>query len=170
MRLFHRTRRHGGASALHDIIVAQSRRPEFYLHCGVPDTVDGRFDMIALHAFMVLRRLKERHRDTARALLEASRQSQGTPNRQADRRSNSSPSASKEAGNRGTGEGLTPGAVDWELKLKELTGREWGQLPGHLRTEILQSSAKKPNRDYAKLIEHYFKQIATEQKTKNRSP
>ena len=71
MQLFHRTRRHGGAIALHDIIVAQSRRPGFYLHCGVPDTVDGRFDMIALHAFMVLRRLKERHRDTAQALLEA---------------------------------------------------------------------------------------------------
>lgn len=71
MQLIRRSRKRAGAIALYDAIVAQSRRPEFYLHCGVPDTVDGRFDMIALHAFMVLRRLKDRHRDCARALLEA---------------------------------------------------------------------------------------------------
>ncbi len=71
MQLIRRSHRRAGALALYDAIVAQSRRPEFYLHCGVPDTVDGRFDMIALHAFMVLRRLKDRHRDCARALLEA---------------------------------------------------------------------------------------------------
>ena len=71
MQLFRRTRRRDSAVALYDIIVAQSRMPGFYLHCGVPDTVDGRFDMIALHAFIVLRRLKDRHRDTAQELLEA---------------------------------------------------------------------------------------------------
>ena len=70
MRLFQRTRRRDSVAALYDIIVAQARKPEFYVHCGVPDTVDGRFDMIVLHAFLVLRRLKERHRDTAQALLE----------------------------------------------------------------------------------------------------
>ena len=44
-------------------LVAQARRPEFYSRLGVPDTVDGRFDMIALHAFLVLNRLKrDRHR------------------------------------------------------------------------------------------------------------
>ncbi len=71
MQLFRRTRRRDSAVALYDIIVAQSRMPGFYLHCGVPDTVDGRFDMIALHAFIVLRRLKDRRRDTAQELLEA---------------------------------------------------------------------------------------------------
>ncbi len=71
MQLFHRNRRRDDAVALYDTIVAQSREPGFYLHCGVPDTVDGRFDMIALHAFLVLRRLKDRHRDTAQELLEA---------------------------------------------------------------------------------------------------
>ena len=71
MTLVPRTRRRDGAVALYDIIVAQSRKPGFYLHCGVPDTVDGRFDMIALHAFIVLRRLKDRRRDTAQELLEA---------------------------------------------------------------------------------------------------
>ncbi len=38
-------------------LVGQARREGFYRNCGVPDSVDGRFDMIALHAFLVLRRL-----------------------------------------------------------------------------------------------------------------
>lgn len=46
-------------------VVLQARRAEFYLNCGVPDSVDGRFDMIALHAFLVLRRLKRDHDRTA---------------------------------------------------------------------------------------------------------
>ncbi len=70
MQLSRRSRRRAGAAALYGIIVDQSRRPEFYVHCGVPDTVDGRFDMIVLHAFLVLRRLKDQHRDCAQALLE----------------------------------------------------------------------------------------------------
>lgn len=45
------------ADGLYAAIVTQARRPGFYLHCGVPDTVDGRFDMIALHAVLVIRRL-----------------------------------------------------------------------------------------------------------------
>ena len=70
MQFFRRTRWRDSAETLYDIIVDQSRKPEFYVHCGVPDTVDGRFDMIVLHAFVVLRRLKEGHRDAAQALLE----------------------------------------------------------------------------------------------------
>lgn len=46
------------AAALYSAIVSQARRPVFYADLGVPDTVDGRFDMIALHAFLVLRRLR----------------------------------------------------------------------------------------------------------------
>ena len=38
-------------------LVEQSRQPEFYARCGVPDTLDGRFDMLVLHAFLVLDRL-----------------------------------------------------------------------------------------------------------------
>jgi cytochrome b pre-mRNA-processing protein 3 len=62
--------------------VGQARAPAFYLHCGVPDTVDGRFEMIALHVFLVLRRLRpsdegggerggEGASDTAQALFDA---------------------------------------------------------------------------------------------------
>ena len=53
------------ARDIYESLVRQARRPEFYLDCGVPDSVDGRFDMIALHAFLVLRRLKRDHERTA---------------------------------------------------------------------------------------------------------
>jgi cytochrome b pre-mRNA-processing protein 3 len=53
-------KRHGPvASGLYEALVEQARRPEFYAALGVPDTVDGRFEMIALHMFMVLHRLKK---------------------------------------------------------------------------------------------------------------
>ena len=44
---------------MYDAIVAQARQPAFYAALGVPDTVSGRFDMIVLHAFLVLERLRQ---------------------------------------------------------------------------------------------------------------
>jgi cytochrome b pre-mRNA-processing protein 3 len=41
-------------------IVAAARHPVLYARWGVPDTVDGRFDMIALHAFLAMDRLADR--------------------------------------------------------------------------------------------------------------
>lgn len=46
------------AEALYLAIVAQARRPIFFMDLGVPDTVDGRFDLIVVHSYLVLRRLK----------------------------------------------------------------------------------------------------------------
>jgi len=46
------------AEALYHQIVQQARKPEFYIAGGVPDTVAGRFDLIALHAFLAMRQLK----------------------------------------------------------------------------------------------------------------
>lgn len=49
------------APAVHDLyrhLVEKARDPAFYTGLGVPDTVDGRFDMIVLHAMLVLRRLR----------------------------------------------------------------------------------------------------------------
>ena len=37
--------------------VSQARRPDFY-QAGVPDTVEGRFDMILLHVYLVMRRME----------------------------------------------------------------------------------------------------------------
>jgi cytochrome b pre-mRNA-processing protein 3 len=41
-------------------IVAAARHPVLYAVWGVPDTVDGRFDMIALHAYLAMDRISDR--------------------------------------------------------------------------------------------------------------
>jgi cytochrome b pre-mRNA-processing protein 3 len=48
----------GTIEAIYGMIVAQAREPLFYRAMGVPDTVNGRFDMVLLHLWMVLRRLR----------------------------------------------------------------------------------------------------------------
>lgn len=45
--------------ALYERIVAASRQPVFYADWQVPDTPLGRFEMIALHMILFLRRLRE---------------------------------------------------------------------------------------------------------------
>lgn len=52
-------------------LVAQSRLPFFYREAGVPDTLDGRFDVITLHVFLVTRRLRPHAPAFIRALWEA---------------------------------------------------------------------------------------------------
>lgn len=44
---------------LYGAIVAQSRRADFYTDFGVPDTMDGRFEMLLLHTVLVCHRLKD---------------------------------------------------------------------------------------------------------------
>jgi cytochrome b pre-mRNA-processing protein 3 len=46
------------ALALYGQIVRQARSPAFYGAFGVADTLDGRFDLVVLHAYLVLRRLR----------------------------------------------------------------------------------------------------------------
>ncbi len=55
--LFRGSPRLATAGTLYEAIVAQSRRPVFYREFGVPDTVEGRFDMIVLHQALLARRL-----------------------------------------------------------------------------------------------------------------
>ncbi|MEO5373469.1 MAG: ubiquinol-cytochrome C chaperone family protein [Alphaproteobacteria bacterium] len=69
-RLFGRPDDDDVAHDLYGEVVAQARRPEFYVSLGVPDTVDGRFDMIAVHAFLLLRRLKREGSEAAAALAQ----------------------------------------------------------------------------------------------------
>ena len=63
------------ATALYASILDRAREPHFFASLGVPDTVDGRFETLALHAFLVLLRLKSEPSEAAtglsRALLEA---------------------------------------------------------------------------------------------------
>jgi len=48
----------GTIEAIYGMIVTQAREPMFYRDLGVPDTVNGRFDLLLLHLWLVLRRLK----------------------------------------------------------------------------------------------------------------
>jgi cytochrome b pre-mRNA-processing protein 3 len=48
----------GTIEGIYGMIVTQAREPLFYRDLGVPDTVNGRFDLLVLHLWMVLRRLK----------------------------------------------------------------------------------------------------------------
>ena len=52
----------GTIEAIYGMIVTQAREPLFYRDLGVPDTVNGRFDLLVLHLWMVLRRLKSDRR------------------------------------------------------------------------------------------------------------
>lgn len=46
------------AQDLYFSLVGHARQPGFYRDCGVPDTVDGRYDMIVLHAVLLFRRMR----------------------------------------------------------------------------------------------------------------
>ena len=50
---------------LYRAITARARLPIFHFGFAVPDNVDGRFDLFALHAFLVLERLNEAKMDGA---------------------------------------------------------------------------------------------------------
>src|SRR6202171_4831133 len=59
--MFHFFRRHPSnpsIASLYGTIVAQARAAPFYRIYGVPDTVNGRFEMVVLHTVLVLRRLE----------------------------------------------------------------------------------------------------------------
>ena len=53
---------HSSILALYGMIVAQARSPAFYADYGVPDSVQGRFDLIVLHLVLVLARLGRDHK------------------------------------------------------------------------------------------------------------
>src|SRR3569832_138780 len=70
--LFRRNQRPDTISALYGMIVAQARRPTFYSGYAVPDTVNGRFDLLLLHVALVVDRLmrEEASRQTGQALFD----------------------------------------------------------------------------------------------------
>jgi cytochrome b pre-mRNA-processing protein 3 len=55
--LFRRRARTDTISGLYGTIVAQARLPRFYQDYAIPDTVNGRFDLIVLHLVLVLERI-----------------------------------------------------------------------------------------------------------------
>jgi len=54
----------------YEAIVAAARHPAFYAIWGVSDTLDGRFDMITLHTYLVLDRLKGSEAPFRQALVD----------------------------------------------------------------------------------------------------
>src|SRR5262249_343166 len=58
LKLFRRTLRDDTIARLYGTIVAQARAPAFYQLYGVPDTVNGRLEMVMLHTVLFLRRLE----------------------------------------------------------------------------------------------------------------
>lgn len=59
LKYFRRNRYNPEVEAVYGSIVAQARQPHFYARLGVPDTVSGRFDMIALHAILLFCRFQK---------------------------------------------------------------------------------------------------------------
>src|ERR1700753_3128154 len=64
LRLFRHTPRADTIASLYGTIVAQARAPAFYQSYGVPDTVNGRLEMIVLHTVLLLHRLNGEPEDT----------------------------------------------------------------------------------------------------------
>lgn len=53
-----RRERETAARSLYGAIVEKSRTTAFFATLGIPDTTEGRFEVVALHAALVMRRLK----------------------------------------------------------------------------------------------------------------
>lgn len=70
LSLFRRPAVNPPERAAYEAIVAAARHPVFYENFGVPDTVDGRLDMIILHVFLVLDRLRGGEGDFPQRLVD----------------------------------------------------------------------------------------------------
>lgn len=55
-----RKKRQAIVDALYERIVAGARQPAFYAQLGVPDTPLGRFEMLSVHFFLFLHRVRDR--------------------------------------------------------------------------------------------------------------
>ena len=56
--LFGESKARKKAMSLYERTVRATRRPYFFEQLGVPDTVDGRYDLLIVHAFLLLHRMK----------------------------------------------------------------------------------------------------------------
>ncbi len=56
--LFTRKPHERAGFALYGAAVAAARQPDFFAGLGVPDTLDGRFDLVSLHVALLIRRLR----------------------------------------------------------------------------------------------------------------
>ena len=57
--LFKRDPAKDAGQTLYAACAAAARNPDYYRHLGVPDTVEGRFELYALHVILVIHRLRD---------------------------------------------------------------------------------------------------------------
>lgn len=57
--LFRRNPNEESVTRLHGALMAQAREPALFIDYGVADTPEGRFEMVAIHVLMAVRRLNE---------------------------------------------------------------------------------------------------------------
>ncbi len=69
--LFRRPRFERQGFALYGHCVGAARQPRLYEACGVPDTAAGRFEMVCLHAGLLIRRIRRERTAEADALAQA---------------------------------------------------------------------------------------------------
>lgn len=63
---------HREGQRLYDEVVSRARAPVFFTHFGVADSIDGRFDLVVLHAWLALAALRAAElRDQAQGLTDA---------------------------------------------------------------------------------------------------
>ena len=70
--------------------------------------------------------------------------------------------AKSEPGASGSNASGTTEALDLrhlDIELQQQARHNWGRLPGHLRTEILQGAGKKSHPEYTQRIKSYFDEI-----------
>jgi cytochrome b pre-mRNA-processing protein 3 len=61
-----RNERRETAKKLYQCVLTQARRPQFFLDHGVPDDVNGRFELTVLHAFLVWNRIRSEGKEGAK--------------------------------------------------------------------------------------------------------
>jgi hypothetical protein len=102
----------------------------------------------------------------AQALQQAARQmqqAQQTDNRQPDQ------PGSQSAANGAAGGGIPDPSI-LGPEMQKYAGRPWGELPGDLRTRIVQDVKARYGDDYARMIKLYFEQIASTSPVKTMTP
>jgi hypothetical protein len=81
---------------------------------------------------------------------------------------NGNPSPDGESSDFGAKEELR--LTELDVHLKNISDRNWGELPGKLQTEILQSSQTRTGGDYGRVIQRYFEEVSRSRTTPAAAP
>lgn len=102
--------------------------------------------------------------DAQKAMQEAAKALQNAAKAAAQQMANASKGQAKSASltpnPKGSSAGGVPGGQLIAKELEKYPGKSWGELPGELRTRIVQDLRARYGDDYAPIIQRYFQQIA----------